>query len=203
MGYAHEHDMTQTLKDTFAMFITRQQIETLVKGAIIGPSTHLNRDGKAVSVTHVSGEVRLMQPWQAINPFGFHRLIAARQRDAKAKGGASDGGFAKTTGLQRADEDTILEALMIKVSLITMIDRDEVEADLPLTKYSLDSLVSVELRNWIKREVGVELALTRIVGSANLAALAAYIVSERDGTTKTAVNGDEKKDAIEDDEEES
>lgn len=43
----------------------------------------------------------------------------------------------------------------------------------------LDSLVSFELRNWIRREMGVELTLTQIVGAANLQALAQQIRSQQ------------------------
>ena len=72
----------------------------------------------------------------------------------------------------------LLRGLIEKVSLITMIDKDEVDPDASLSEYSLDSLVSVELRNWIRRETGVELALPRIVGAENLRALATYIISQ-------------------------
>lgn len=67
---------------------------------------------------------------------------------------------------------------------MTMIERDEVEADAPLMSFGLDSLVSVELRNWIRRETSVELALTTITHAANLKALATHILAQREGALK-------------------
>lgn len=78
----------------------------------------------------------------------------------------------------------LLSALMNKVSSITMIERDEIEADAPLSNYGLDSLVSVELRNWIRRETSVELAPSKIANTANLRALATFILGQIDAGTK-------------------
>jgi hypothetical protein len=39
--------------------------------------------------------------------------------------------------------------------------------------------VSVELRNWIRRETTVELPLPKIVGAANLRAMSTYILSQK------------------------
>ncbi|KAF1730467.1 Nonribosomal peptide synthetase 14 [Beauveria bassiana] len=61
-----------------------------------------------------------------------------------------------------------------------MIERDEVHADAPLRNYGLDSLISVELRNWIRRQTKVELPLPRIVGAKNLRTLAQNILAQKE-----------------------
>jgi acyl carrier protein len=76
----------------------------------------------------------------------------------------------------------LIEALISKVSAMTMIEREDVRADVPLASYSLDSLVSVELRNWIRRETTVELALSAILQAENLQALAEQILAQRNGS---------------------
>ena len=68
---------------------------------------------------------------------------------------------------------------MTKVSAITMIDKDYIEAGAPTSKYRLDSLVSVELRNWIRRETGIELPLTAIVRAGTLRTFATNILAQR------------------------
>jgi hypothetical protein len=75
-------------------------------------------------------------------------------------------------------EEGVLEALSGRVSAITMIDREDVMLYQSLLEYGLDLLVAVELRNWIKRTCGVQLALTHITNSANLQSLAELIVSQ-------------------------
>ncbi|KAK8121632.1 Highly reducing polyketide synthase ACRTS2 [Apiospora sp. TS-2023a] len=52
-------------------------------------------------------------------------------------------------------------------------------ADAPLGSYNLDSLVSVELRNWIRRETTVELTLSAIMQADSLRALATEILAWR------------------------
>lgn len=57
----------------------------------------------------------------------------------------------------------MIEVLIIKVLVMIMIVRDEVEFDVLLSLYGLDFLVLVELRNWIRREMVVELVLIMIM----------------------------------------
>ena len=58
-----------------------------------------------------------------------------------------------------------------------MINREDIRADRSLDEYGLDSLVSVELRNWIRREFGAELSLTGIVGAEHVRALSEKILA--------------------------
>lgn len=63
--------------------------------------------------------------------------------------------FSRPHGLQplsRCPLDGLIEALTTKVSAMIMIERDQVEPDTPLVSFGLDSLVSVKLRNWIRRD---------------------------------------------------
>jgi acyl carrier protein len=60
---------------------------------------------------------------------------------------------------------------------MTMINREDINTSRSLEEYGLDSLVSVELRNWIRREFGTELPLTAIIRAGNLKALSEKILS--------------------------
>ncbi|KAG5923555.1 putative secondary metabolism biosynthetic enzyme [Claviceps capensis] len=64
---------------------------------------------------------------------------------------------------------------------MAIMDREEIQSDEPVASYSLDSLVSVELRNWIRRETGVELLLSSITQAESLRALATEILEKRAG----------------------
>lgn len=78
----------------------------------------------------------------------------------------------------------LVEALITKVAAMTMMERDEVRADMPLASFSLDSLVSVELRNWIRRETAVELTLGAIMQASSLSTLARDILTQREAAQK-------------------
>ncbi|KAI8947098.1 hypothetical protein F4801DRAFT_562250 [Xylaria longipes] len=62
---------------------------------------------------------------------------------------------------QRLSEEVsphaLLEFLCDRVSAVTMMDRGEISPERSLLDYGLDSLVSLELRNWIRRTCHVDM----------------------------------------------
>lgn len=187
VGYVADRDLEGKLTSSLGAVLSLAHLRTVMKGGIIGSSSGLNRDGKAISFSYARGDDSSTMPWQCFHPRALVDYIRAETR-ADGTEEASRGGEAKPKGLQLANAAdplaTLLAVLMDKVSSITMIERDEIEADAPLANYSLDSLVSVELRNWIRRETGVELPLPKIVNAGNLRALSTHILAQREAGTK-------------------
>lgn len=75
--------------------------------------------------------------------------------------------------------EIIIAGLTGKLGSILMIPTDELEPGTPITKYGLDSLNAIELRNWITKELGVNLQVLQLLTSGSLANLAATIFSKR------------------------
>lgn len=73
----------------------------------------------------------------------------------------------------------LLDILAVKVSSITMMSREDVTATRNLVDSGLDSLVSVELRNWTNREYAVDLDLMQIVGAAKLQAVTDLVAARQ------------------------
>ena len=69
-------------------------------------------------------------------------------------------------------------AVIRKVSSISMTPEEEIEANKPLVAYGLDSLVAVELRNWIGNELGASVPLLELTTSPSLEALARLIAAK-------------------------
>lgn len=181
MGYVADRDLTEQLKASLGGYITAAELGTIIKGAIIGPSSGLNNNGKAITFGLNTGADTNTLPWQCLNPRLLTQLAHAKQAGPESNGLLQNGDSA-SNGIDANSGDpfeNLLNALMSKVSSITMIERDDVEADAPLANYSLDSLVSVELRNWIRKETGVDLPLPTIVRATNLRAMATQIASLR------------------------
>lgn len=178
VGYVVDRNLTEQLQSSLGASLNEVHLRTLVKGAIIGSSSGLVFNGKAASFVPEKRNYTGSLSWQCFNPRDFGRLIHGNQRASGAKGDKQGGNRSVDANSGDPFED-LLNALMSKVSSITMIERDEVEADVPLARYSLDSLVSVELRNWIRRETGVDLALPKIVRAPNLRALATEIAVQQ------------------------
>lgn len=92
-------------------------------------------------------------------------MYSAMKQTSTAKSGSSS----------KHDPSSFLVALMERICTLTMMDADEVSPDGDLNDYGLDSLVSVELRNWMRRETGVEVALNQILGMGSLRDLADFV----------------------------
>lgn len=172
VGYVVREGMREQLVDKLGFYVSIDQVHTLIKGAIIGESSGLNRHSRAIAF--------VPEPPVQGKPHGLEGrsryvsvLAQSRSKDMSldSQRGISDN--------QAVTEDNLLDALVQKVASITMMDPEDVTPNRSLIEYGLDSLVSVELRNWIKRECGVELALTQIVGAANLQTLADLIISRK------------------------
>ena len=178
VGYAVEHNVAEQLMPTAIGTLNEFQLLTVIKGAMIGASSGANFDGKAASMelTHAN-EGRLL-PWQSFHPLALDRVLSTPEENLvnDASGTGSD---AAATNAHADPKVNLLEALITKVSTITMIERDDVHPDAPLSNFGLDSLVSVDLRNWIRRETRVELPLPTIVEADNLRALATLILSQQ------------------------
>ncbi|EJP60751.1 polyketide synthase [Beauveria bassiana ARSEF 2860] len=177
VGYAVKQGLTEDLKAALGATLTEAHLRTLIKGAIIGPSSSLNAGGKAMSFTLASGDDASQQSWQLFHP----RDLVQRTNSKMLVPGFENLLGKRVDGSHNHDPLLhLLEHLLDKVSSITMIERDEVHADAPLRNYGLDSLISVELRNWIRRQTKVELPLPRIVGAKNLRTLAQNILAQKE-----------------------
>lgn len=164
VGYVADRDLGDRLAGSLGATLTEDQVYTLVEAAIIGPSSGLIVNGKGFSSVpeRITGTEKL--PWEH-----FNFLAAMRPKSDSEEGKSSRMTNGASHNLQiDQDPEVLMDALSAKVSAITMMDREEITPGRHLKDYGLDSLVSVELRNWIRRDFGVELALKDIVNANNL-----------------------------------
>lgn len=77
----------------------------------------------------------------------------------------------------RADATVVvLEALLLKLARALTMPVAELDATRSTAAYGLDSLVAVDVRNWIYREAGADVAVFEVLQSSSLAALAGRVV---------------------------
>ncbi|OTA84031.1 hypothetical protein M434DRAFT_36551 [Hypoxylon sp. CO27-5] len=70
-----------------------------------------------------------------------------------------------------------VQGVLQKLSEVLSVARDDVDAQRSMASYGLDSLTSIEVRNWITRELGATLEILELLTSANVMDLAELIVS--------------------------
>ncbi|GME32277.1 Lovastatin diketide synthase LovF 2 [Neofusicoccum parvum] len=73
----------------------------------------------------------------------------------------------------------VTRAVVERLAKLMMVPVADVDAGRPLSAYGVDSLVAVEVRNWIAREVGVEVSVFEIMANVPMGALAAEVVGRR------------------------
>lgn len=66
-------------------------------------------------------------------------------------------------------------ALANKIAKVMGIQAEDIDLSRPMDSYGVDSLVAVEVRNWLLREMGADVAIFDILGTASLSDISATI----------------------------
>lgn len=77
---------------------------------------------------------------------------------------------AEATSLTEAAE-AITSSFIVKLSRIISMSPDDLDVNLPLHTYGVDSLIGVELRNWFKKTAKQDVAVFQLLGGASAAEL--------------------------------
>ncbi|KAI0130517.1 polyketide synthase [Xylariales sp. AK1849] len=73
----------------------------------------------------------------------------------------------------------IVAGLAEKLGTILMVSPQDLDPETPITKYGLDSLNAIELRNWITKELGSNLQVLELLTSGSLMNLASTILKKQ------------------------
>lgn len=93
----------------------------------------------------------------------------------------------------------VYNSLVAKLSAVLMVPEDEIDASKPVSVYGLDSLVAIEIRNWITREFDASLQVLELLASSSILSLAETILAKsklvsfkpEDHGVEEELNGDE------------
>ncbi|KAF5531595.1 polyketide synthase [Fusarium napiforme] len=77
----------------------------------------------------------------------------------------------------RERQQVVIRAIGAKLARAMSISPDDVEPSKPLSSYGVDSLMAVELRNWINKEFSSTVAVFDIIGSISIAGVAKVVVT--------------------------
>lgn len=116
------------------------------------------------------------ESWYWINDDRFAALRNQHQAGAGA-GAGSTISLREELGRCGPDDvaaavDLITGAMVERLAKLMMMPESDVDAGKPLSAYGVDSLVAVEVRNWITRETGVEVSVFDIMANIPMRALA-------------------------------
>jgi acyl carrier protein len=72
--------------------------------------------------------------------------------------------------------EVVCTVLMAKISVLLMIPLEDIKASRSMSEYGMDSLVAVEMRNWLLREMDATVPILELLANESLLQLSAKIV---------------------------
>lgn len=161
--------------------INETLLHRILRLAILQQTDPINPESASQLVTGIPYPLAKASP---LKP--EHRFSALRP--AAGAAGAAETGDTHlalirrvSRGAEEADHDTLLAAVVevINGTLKRSLGWAEpLEPSRPLASYGIDSLVAVELRNWVRSELGIEISVVEVVGAKTLISLCEVIMKK-------------------------
>jgi len=188
VGYPAENSerQAQVAENLGSETISEKEVLALIGAAITGKMEE-NCGGHCITGLKITPETMNELFW--VNDAKFSHLKAAAEALASESSTApANTNVSLLTALKSSRSkdqalDLVCEALMTKVSAVLMFPREEMDASKAIVSYGLDSLVAIEIRNWITRELEASLQVLELLTSGSMRGLAETILK------KTRVGG--------------
>lgn len=123
-----------------------------------------------------------MQPFWTSDAKFKHLRLAMEAQAAQAEGGSSGavsfGAAAKAAQSLEEAEAAVCRGLVDKISTVLMLDPKDMDVTRSLSHYPLDSLVGIEIRNFIAREFEANMQVMELLSSGSIQALAKAVCAK-------------------------
>jgi NADPH:quinone reductase-like Zn-dependent oxidoreductase/acyl carrier protein len=165
VGYIAEHpQLGEILERRGVLSFTVRQALTLLERA-------MQRQPVQVSVMRVD-----WSRWRGLNVTGRVSPRFAQLLPCERAGSASDGSgsVAHAPGSDRKQLDTMIRD---KVARILGTSPDRIDSNKPLLNLGIDSLMAVELRNWIEQQLHINVPIIELMRGSSLSSLIEQLFS--------------------------
>ena len=81
-----------------------------------------------------------------------------------------------STSSVSAAREVVTDAIKQKLSKVLSLPIEDIDTHNSITSYGTDSLVAVELRNWLTKEIGADVAIFEILGNMGIAEFGEVVV---------------------------
>lgn len=188
VGYMSEHEaLTNRVQSRSQLSsITEAQLLGILRLSILQQTTCLNAESASQMITGLPFPLAEDSPILA--DARFHRLLVPRQ-DADDttsspgdKSGAALSAFKSMLKLSSSFSMEKLTAEAVKLvnaQIVRILGLSaDIEESKPLSSYGIDSLAAVDLRNWCKKTLEVELTTLDVLNASSLGALCTKLVKK-------------------------
>lgn len=174
VGYVAEATgVSERLAKLGYVSVEEDEVLRLIEGAIESPLRGTDSPRSCQVVTGVASFTNVESiHWRTDLRFQSLQKVSTT---ASASSSSGSGGFkdalSKSTTWPEVVQ-LVTDAIIKKLSDMFMIPTDEFDKSQPMSKYGVDSLVAVELRNWLVAHVQAEMSIFDVLQSVSLEALA-------------------------------
>jgi hypothetical protein len=171
--------------------VTPEEVIAVVKSAIVEPTRKGRAGSSIVGMKEWDNEA---SPVYNAPLFNHYRRAALKSKSFRGQDSGSGAQIRELLKQATSLDDAaakICEAVIIKMSVLLMIPLEEISSSKSMSSYGMDSLVAVEMRNWLVRELDATLPVLELLANTSLAALARKIVLKSKITNPTILKAGE------------
>jgi len=174
-GYLAENAeaAAEVAKNLGSDMICEAEVLALVGAAISG---HLRDSCNDHTITGVRMTPSMQPFWTQDAKFKHLRETmeaqAAAESSAQGTAAISYNAALKAAKTPEEAEEVVCRGLVFKIAQVLMMEEDELDVTRSLSHYPLDSLVAIEIRNFITREFEANLQVLELLSSGNTQSLA-------------------------------
>lgn len=85
--------------------------------------------------------------------------------------------------------NAVMDALKDRLARALGVETDDVDSGRLVSSYGVDSLMAVELRNWVRRDYDVDVAVFDILGSTTVAGLSRHVTNKAEESQRQSERG--------------
>lgn len=179
-GYLAENSerAKQVLEQIGGNSISEKEILALIAASVTGKS-------EDTCSSQVITGLKLPTPFSNVFWASDTKFTELCARAALEQANIADSSQAVSPGVAlkhaKSPEDAhhiIVEALLDKTAAVLMLPREELDPAKDIVYYGLDSLVSIEIRNWITRELGAALQILDLLSSGSFVTIADLVLQK-------------------------
>ena len=108
----------------------------------------------------------------------FSRVVGADAAQARVGQAADPATLFSAAATEEDKVRVVIASLVAKLARAMSMSPEDVELSKPLSSYGVDSLMAVELRNWMRRDFGAPLAVFDIMGGVPISAVGELVVAK-------------------------
>jgi acyl carrier protein len=177
VGYVAERsDLQRTLQERGFEGISEEECMAIIESAIVSPSRTPKTDAAIMTgvglVDFAKGGSSSTRPFYHTPKFSHFRRMAL---STSSQASIDDGGaVGKVRDLLKVATsftdavDIIVHAVLRKIGSLLMVSAEDLDASKAMADYGMDSLVAVEMRNWITRDLEVTMPILELLGSGSI-----------------------------------